>query len=181
MAAVLTTPFLAVDIMRGFSLESDSKTIPAMNALMVACAACVFAFIFPSEASLQKKLGTFFPLQSISEIQPSWRTFNSDLIGGMMAFQSKPSFIDSRFDVFEHHGELQAYLGVMYVVKPLELLDQYRIDHVILVESMPASYLLVHTTGWKIIKHEDSVDGTYVTFARTTDSGARANPGPPRQ
>ena len=181
MAAVLTTPFLAIDIMRGFSLESDSKTIPAMNALMVAGAACVIAFIFPSEASLQKKLGRFFPLESISAIQPSWRTFNSDLIGGMMAFQSKPSFIDSRFDVFEHHGELQAYLGVMYVVKPLELLDQYRIDHVILVENMPASYLLAHTPGWKIIRHEDSFDGTYVTFAKTTDSGTSSNPGPSRQ
>jgi hypothetical protein len=31
--------FLAIDIMRGFSLESDSKTIPAMNALMVVGAA----------------------------------------------------------------------------------------------------------------------------------------------
>ena len=35
LAAVLTTPMLAVDIKRSFCIESDEKTIPAMNAMMV--------------------------------------------------------------------------------------------------------------------------------------------------
>src|ERR1700759_1266701 len=101
LAAVLTTPLLAVDIRRGFELESDEKTIPSANAFMVVAALLVIGFIFPSEKNLQNKLKTFFPMDSLAAVQPSWRTFNSDIVGGMMTFQSKPEFIDSRFDIFE--------------------------------------------------------------------------------
>ena len=48
-----------------------------------------------------------FPMQTIAAIQPSWRTYDWDYVGGMMAFESKPSFIDTRFDSFEHLGIMQ--------------------------------------------------------------------------
>jgi hypothetical protein len=172
MAAVLTTPMLAQDIRRGFGLGSDEKTIPVANACMVTGALLVIAFIFPSEKALNKTLGTFFPMKSIAEVQPSWRTFNSDLVGGMMTFQQKPPFIDSRFDVFEHHGVLGDYLKAMYLATPLEVFDQYRIDHVLVTESMPVAYLLKHVPGWTLIKREKVGDDTYVTFARTPGAAA---------
>ena len=167
LAAVITVPMLAIDIRRGFDLSSDENTIPAANAVIVGAAALVIFFIFPSEKKLQDKIGTFFPMDSIAAVQPSWRTFNSDLIGGMMTFQSKPEFIDSRFDVFEHHGVMGDYLTAMYLVNPLEVFDKYRIDHAMLIESMPVSYLLKHTPGWTLIKREKTEDGVYATFART--------------
>jgi hypothetical protein len=176
MAAVLTTPLLAVDIRRGFGLESDEKTIPAANAVLVAAAACVIAFVFPSEAQLQKKLGTFFPVESIAEVQPAWRTFNSDFVGGMMIFQSKSPFIDSRFDTFEHHGILRDYLRAMYLTAPLEVFDQYRIDHVLVTDGMPVAYLLDRTPGWKVIKREKAGSDTYLTFARTLNSAPSTSP-----
>lgn len=172
LAAVLTTPMLAVDIRRGFSLESDEKTIPAANAFMVTAALAVILFIFPSEKNLQQKLGTFFPMDSLAAVQPSWRTFNSDIVGGMMTFQSKPDFIDSRFDTFEHHGVLADYLKAMYLLSPLEVFDQYHIDHVLVTESMPVAYLLKHTAGWTIIKREKTGPDVYVTFARTPGAPA---------
>jgi hypothetical protein len=172
MAAVLTTPILAVDIRRGFELESDEKTIPAANAFMVVAAAIVIAAIFPSEKKLTEKLQTFFPMKSIEQIQPSWRTFNSDTVGGMMTFKGKPDFIDSRFDVFEHHGVLADYLKTMYVVAPLEVFEKYRIDHALLTDTMPASYMLKHTAGWTIIRREKTGDDIYVTFARTPGAPA---------
>jgi hypothetical protein len=172
MAAVITTPIIAVDIRRAFAFDSDSKTIPAMNALMAAGALTLIAYLFPPEAALQKKLGTMFPLESIESIQPTWRTFNVDNLGGMMAFQSKPSFIDSRFDTFEHHGVFQSYLRTVFVQAPLEVFDQYRIDHVILTENTPVAYLLARTPGWKAIKRESSADGFYVIYARNPASGA---------
>jgi hypothetical protein len=128
--------------------------------------------LFPSEAALQKKLGTLFPLESIGSIQPSWRTFNADNLGGMMAFQFKPSFIDSRFDTFEHHGVFQSYLRTVFVQAPIEVFDQYRIDHVILTENTPVAYLLARSRGWKAIKRENSADGFYVTYARDPASAA---------
>lgn len=171
LAAVLTVPMLAVDIRRGFQLESDEKTIPAANATMVAAALVVIVLVFPSEKTLTEKLRTFFPMDSIAAVQPSWRTFNSDLIGGMMTFQSKPEFIDSRFDVFEHHGVMGDYLSAMYLITPLEVFDKYHIDHVIVVDSMPVSYLLKRTAGWTLVKRE-KVGETYVTFARTPGAPA---------
>ena len=172
LAAVLTTPLLAVDIRRGFDLESDKKTIPAANAFMVVAALVVIALIFPSEAKLTRKLGTFFPMKTIAEIQPSWRTFNSDYVGGMMTFQSKPEFIDSRFDIFEHEGILADYLKAMYLVSSFEVLDNHRIDHLLLTDNMPLSYLLKHSPGWTIIKRERTHDDLYVMFARTPGAPA---------
>ena len=167
LAAVLTTPMLAADIRRGFSLASDKQTIPAANAMIVAASILVLAFSFPNEKNLQEKLKTFFPMDSIAAVQPSWRTFNADIIGGMMTFQKKPEFIDSRFDIFEHEGVLGDYLTTMYLANPLEVFDKYHIDHVLVVESMPVGYLLKHTPGWTLIKREKTGDDIYVTFART--------------
>ena len=134
---------------------------------MVTAAALVILFIFPTEKNLKEKLGTFFPMQSLEEIQPSWRTFDSDTVGGMMTFLSKPDFIDSRFDIFEHQGVLADYLKTMYVISPLEVFDKYHIDHVLVTDSMPVAYLLKHTAGWTIVKREKTGDDIYVTFART--------------
>ena len=105
MAAVLTTPMLAVDFRRAFNLGSDEKTIPAANAFMVAAAAAIaFSSSSPAKRNWTTKLGTFFPMQTLAIHSALWRTFNSDYVGGMMTFESKPDFIDSRFDIFEHHG-----------------------------------------------------------------------------
>ena len=174
LAAVIVTPIIAVDIHRGFNLSSDEKTIPAANAFMVVAAALVILFIFPSEKNLREKLGTFFPMQTLEEIQPSWRTFDSDTVGGMMSFLSKPDFIDSRFDIFEHRGVLADYLRAMYVVSPLEVFDKYKIDHVLVTDNMPVAYLLKHTAGWTIVKREKTGDDTYVVFARTPGAPAGA-------
>jgi hypothetical protein len=174
LAAVITTPFIADDIARGFELEFDPKTIPAMNALMLAGAAGVFIYMFPSEAAMQKKLGTFFPMESIAAVQPSWRTFNYDTIGGMMAFQSKPSYIDSRFDIFEHHGQFADFLKVMYGLQTREVLDKYHIDHVIVPQNIAPSHILIHTPGWTVVKREKNPDGDFLTFARPP--GAQTGP-----
>ena len=172
MAAVLTTPMLSVDLRRAFDMGSDENTNPVANAFMVIAAAIVVLLIFPSEKKLENKLADFFPLHTIQAIQPSWRTFNSAYIGGRMAFDSKPTFIDSRFDVFEHHGVLASYLQAMYMVRPLEVLDQYKIDHVLVTDSTPLAYLLKHTEGWTTVGQETTEKDLYLMFARTPGSPA---------
>ena len=86
------------------------------------------------------------------------------LVGGMMAFLSKPDFIDSRFDIFEHQGVLADYLKTMYVISPLEVFDKYHIDHVLVTNWMPVAYLLKRTAGWTIVKRERT-GAILVTFA----------------
>jgi len=166
LAAVLVAPALAIDLARSFSSDADTKTIPAMNGLVAAGALCFCAFMFPSENALQKKLGLAFPVQIIQSIEPAWRTLNWDYVGGMMAFESKPSMIDSRLDIFEHHKILQRYLAAMNVIDSLEVLDYYRVDHVLVQGRQPLSYLLRHTAGWRLVATEKATPDNYVLFAR---------------
>jgi hypothetical protein len=169
LAAVLIGPTLAMDVARSFSPEPNQKTIPAMNASIAAAALAFAAIMFPSEKKLQAKLDGEFPLQIIRAIQPGWHTFNWDYLGGMMAFEARPSLIDSRLDTFEHHGVLQNYLGAMNLSQPVEVLQNYRVDHALLLEGQPLAYLLQHTSGWTIQRRERTDAGAFLLF---TNSGA---------
>ncbi len=164
LAAVLIGPTLAMDIARSFSPEPNQKTIPAMNALIAGAALVFIVIMFPSENKLQTKLDGEFPLQIIRAIQPGWRTFNWDYVGGMMAFEAKPTLVDSRLDTFEHHGVLQNYLGAMNLSQPIEVLDHYRVNHALLLDGQPLAYLLQHTPGWTILQREKTDAGDFLLF-----------------
>jgi hypothetical protein len=183
LAAVLTTPMLARDFERAFCIESDEKTIPAMNALMVAGAVCVMFFMFPNEAALKKMQAMMFPMHTIQAIQPSWRTLNWDYVGGMMDFQSKPSGFDTRLDVFEHAGVLPEYLAAIKGMYLFEVIEKYRIDHALIQESSPISYLLKQTPDWHIVMREKAWDGDdYVLYAKDSHpASASATDGPGTQ
>ncbi len=172
LAAVLTGPILAKDFARSFCSAPDEKTIPAMNALLAAGALCFVAFWIPSEAALQKTVESYFPLQTIRSIEPGWRTFNLDYVGGRMVFDGKSPFVDSRIDIFEHRGVFQDYLRAMSIIDPLAVLDRYHVDHVLVRDAQPLSYLLKRTPGWIEARRESSPEGDYVLFARAAQASA---------
>ena len=159
---------------QAFNLGSDEKTIPAANAFMVTAAVLVFFFIFPSQKKLDTKLGTFFPARP-------WRRSIQAL---MATFKLRPRqrhddfrvqarvYRFGRFDIFEHRGILAAYLQAMYLVRPLEIFDQYKIDHVLVTDTMPVGYLLKHTPGWTQVERETTGKDIYVMFARTPGTPA---------
>jgi len=180
-AAVLTTPMLARDLARSFSNESDTDTIPVMNAIMTTAALGVMLFMFPSEAALQKMVEIMFPVQEIAAIQPSWRTLDYDYVGGRMAFQSRSSFIDSRFDNFEHLGIMKDYRSIMMAYDAFELMDKYRVDHALLKDDLPITYLLKHSPDWQIVMREKAWQGEYLLFAKTrgtSEASPLCTPGP---
>jgi hypothetical protein len=172
LAAVLTTPMLAADLGRAFFREPDEKTIPAMNFLMTAAAICTVVIMFPSEGSLKKMVGMMFPMDAIAKIQPSWRTFNLDYVGGMMAFQQKPSFMDSRYDSFEHIGVMAEYRSIVEGRDSLALLDKYHVDHALVKDTMPVTELLQRTSRWRVEMVEKAWEGNYLLFERDTGSTA---------
>ncbi|HLY40869.1 MAG TPA: hypothetical protein VKR52_06620 [Terracidiphilus sp.] len=175
LAAVLTTPMLAADINRSFCIETDEKTIPAMNAVMVAASIGVALYIFPSQRALDSMLAKMFPLQSIASIQQSWRTLNWDYVGGRMDFDGKPTFIDSRFDSFEHSGGvLQDYDAVMALRNTPQLIDKYRIDHALLKDNLALAYELEHNPGWRVIRREPAWEGEYLLFEKTASTAPGA-------
>ncbi len=172
LAAVLTTPLLAVGIERAFCAKADTKTIPAMNAALVAAALSFLILRFPSEAKLQSKLSVQFPMQTIQMIDPEWRTFDWDYIGGMMAFQGKPSFIDSRFDSFDQVGVMSDYRSIMEGYRAFELLDAYHVDHALVKDYLPITDLLEHSSAWHELRREKSWEGDYILFARNAPNAA---------
>lgn len=170
LASVITIPTLARDAARSLFAKPNEKTIPAMNALIAAGVVCAVAYLFPNETSMQKDLALAQPVQIVAAIQPSWRTFNVDIAGDFMALNSRPDFMDTRYDTFEEHGEFRDYLEVMQFHEPFKILEKYRIDHALLLSDMPLAYLLEHTPGWRIVMREGAGDRTYLLFAR--NSGA---------
>ena len=166
LAAVLTTPMLAVDLRRAFFTESDAETIPAANYTLTAAALCAMLVLFPSEGSLKKMQQMMFPLRLVAAIQPSWRTFNAEYVGGMMAFESKPSFMDTRYDSFEHNNVMTDYRKVWLTRDALSVLDKYRVDHALVKGNMPIAGLLERTAGWRVLMREKSWGGEYILFAR---------------
>jgi hypothetical protein len=84
-----------------------------------------------------------------------------------MDFEGKPSFIDTRYDTFEHHGVLKDFLDIVLMKDPLALLDKYRIDHVLIRKNDALSYLLQRVPGWKAVRTEGSGDDFYILFARS--------------
>lgn len=166
LAAVVTIPMLTADMTRSFFPVPSEKTIPLMNGLVAAGILGVILWFLPTEPMLEEGLTRQFPLQSISMVQPSWRTLNEEHIGGMMDFQSKPTFIDTRWDTFEHHGVMNEYLDVFRIQDPLRVLDRYRIDHALIRKNAPLAYVLERAAGWSVLRVEGSGGDRYELFAR---------------
>ena len=167
LACLLVIPMLTVDVARSFAGPPNEKTIPGMNALIVVAIACVIIYFSPSEARLQRSLEGQYPLQAINSIQPTWRTFNQDAIGGMMDFDAKPTFYDTRYDIFEHHHVLSDYLGVVHLVKPMSLFDKYQIDHVLIHANTPLSLMMRDAAGWRLVTREGGSGSVYELFEKT--------------
>ncbi|HZB88105.1 MAG TPA: hypothetical protein VE291_05565, partial [Terracidiphilus sp.] len=138
----------------------------------------------PKESALEGRIDMMFPMKSIAAIQPGWRTFDWDYVGGMMAFEHKSSFIDSRFDSFDQVGVMDEYGRVMAANDALDLMKKYRVDHALVKDNQPIAYMLERAPGWQVVMREKAWEGEYILFAG--DSGAsssttpRIPPAPPR-
>jgi hypothetical protein len=162
----VTIPWLAADLARSFYGESSEKTIPVLNLLFSGAILAALIFYFPKEATLEQDLASGMPLQTIESIQPSWRTFSDYTLSGMLAFQSKPDFLDSRIDTFEHHGILKPFLDIQNSSSRFQLLDANRIDHVLTSSNTALALALEHARGWQLVRREGSGDDSFELFAR---------------
>jgi hypothetical protein len=172
LAAILTVPMLSADLTRSFFPMAEQKTIPAMNALIAVGAIAVIAWYLPTSQQMQTGLTEGLPLKLIASVQPGWRTLNQEHIGGIMDFNSRPTFIDTRWDTFEHHGVMQDYIDILHSHDSLKLLDKYRIDHVFLRQEEGLVYLLERTPGWKVVGKEGTGHEQYELIQRVNANGA---------
>lgn len=162
LAAVILAPLLAESLGSTLWREPQSKAHPVLNALYSAVFLLMAIMSVPSERALASALHAHYPTIAIGTLRPEWRCLNQYGLGGMLAFDGKPDFIDSRVDTFEHHGVFADYIDIVRIKRPLELLDRYKIDHVLFQEKTPLVYVLEHSPAWKV----SSRDGSYVLMER---------------
>jgi hypothetical protein len=164
LLGILAAPILAWDLHRTWlGGGNPDKKRPLLNAAFVIAFWAFTLFQVPTATRVQAAYQKKFPTALMAKIQPNWRLLNSMNLGGWLAFHHEPDFIDTRYDTFDHHGVLRSFLEAMGIQNPLEVLNQYRIDHVLFEQDSPLVYLLLHSGGWKQIGEQNG----FVLLART--------------
>jgi len=166
LAAIMLTPLLAkeLDFLPPYNPRIDKYWL---NALLIVAMLAGCARYLPTRERLQRNLVKQYPVKAIPYLQQlnlKGRVFNHCLWGGYLILNARnvPVFIDSRIDIYERGGVFADYLDAIGIVKPLEVLDKYHIRYVLFEKNSPLTYLLRHTSGWKI----NYEDGTTVLFER---------------
>jgi len=175
-AGLIIPPILAprLNLFPPYDRDLDK---PWLNAIIMACLAASLVFFFPSNAEIQHKVDEKCPTAALKFMQRQHldgRVFNQYFWGGYMEWNApdlKP-FIDGRADIFVYNGVLDDYHKANSIEEPLQVLDKYRIDYVLLQPQRPISYLLEHSPGWQ----EIYADNVAVLFARASTVTARAGP-----
>ncbi len=155
LAGVVIAPFFAADISKLIWKESASKEKYAANVLFAVAGVCFMVYLIAAVArDNAKALSESVPDPLINMVQPSWRTMNQYELGGRFAFDGKKDFVDSRVDTFEHAGVFADYIDAIRVKKTFEILDKYKIDHILFKESEPFTYLVEHSSQWSVIRRD---------------------------
>ena len=171
-AGLVIMPIVAprLDLFPPYEPELDK---PWLNAAIIAGVVAALIFFFPSAAQLQQKVDETFPknaLQFMQEHKLDGRIFNQYAWGGYMEWntpQFKP-FIDGRADIFVYNGVFRDFLRATAVDNSFEILNNYKIDYVLLPPRAPMAYLLRHSQEWRRL-YSDSVS---VLFGRARDAAA---------
>ncbi|GAC1445511.1 MAG: hypothetical protein NVSMB52_06830 [Chloroflexota bacterium] len=167
LAGIVLSPVIAAEI--GVASGAERKqNRPALNAGLIGMILILVFFRFPRSAVLHAGVESAFPskaFERLSTFGPQSRVLNAYGYGGYMIWKTRevPTFIDSRTDIFEHHGILADYSKLINLDDTLGVLDKYRIRYVFFPKSDPVVYLLEHTPGWKV----NFDDGAAVILERT--------------
>jgi hypothetical protein len=162
LAGIIVTPFLAKDFADLIWNEKPKKDFPAINGLFAAAAVFMCISMIPTPERDTQVMNNAFPDSLIGMVQPSWRTFNQYELGGRFDFDGRRDFVDSRVDTFEHSGIFGDYIEAIKIETSFELLDKYKIDHILFTEKTPFIYLVEHSQQWRVVKR----DGNWVLLER---------------
>jgi hypothetical protein len=175
-AGLITAPILAphLKLFPPYDRELDK---PWLNAAIMTSVVASLFFFFPSTGRLQQKVDEEYPksaLEFMLQHRINGRIFNEYAWGGYMEWHA-PSlrpFIDSRADLFVYNGVFENFLKATSIRESFEILNKYRIDHVLVKPKQPLTYLLVHSPAWRLI-YSDKVA---VLFERVTANAGATVP-----
>jgi hypothetical protein len=173
LAGIIVCPMLAVELdTHVFSAYNPKKDKPWLNVIFITAFYFFGISHIPSSASLNAAEAHYFPTDALPDLRSyctNQHVLNRYEWGGYLIWNARdiPVFVDSRTDIFEHHGVFLDYLKATNLNDSLAILDRYRIGCVLLNSDAELVYLLRHSSGWKI-QYEDSRTALIV---RTTAAG----------
>lgn len=155
LAAILIVPLMAKDLADFMPRYKPERDLHWLNAIVMAGCIAAICWKFPTNAQLRKAEAVDYPVQArtfLENFHPQGRVLNDYLWGGYMIWNVRqvPDFVDSRVDIFEHHGVFKDYIDLTQLRGSLKILDKYDIQYVFFSKSAPFSYLLEHTPGWTV-------------------------------
>ena len=163
-AAIILIPILGPRI-HIFQPYDPKKDKPWLNLAMTAGIAVLILLAYPTTAQLQNLVDAHFPraaLQFMKDKHINGRLFHFYDYGGYIEWNAPEikTFADGRTDIFIYNGVFDNYLRINRIEKPLELLDDYKIDHVLFPVDKHLCYLLDHSAEWRTI-YQDKVAKVY--------------------
>ncbi len=164
-ASLMLVPILAPRL-RLFLPYDAKKDKPILNvAISIAVVALMF-WMYPTNAQLEGMVNNWFPanaLRFMKDHHMNGRLFALAEFGGYIEFNAPDQrpFLDGRADVFVTNGIFRDYLRITNLDDSLGLLSRYKIDYILFPVDRRLTYLLDHTTGWRMV-YEDSVVKLYV-------------------
>ncbi len=175
-AGLIMAPILAprLKLFPPYERELDK---PWLNAGIMAAVVGGMIFFYPSAAQLQQQVDQEYPTAALEFMQRqhlNGRIFNQDWWGGYMEWVTPElePYMDGRTDIFVENGTFDDYINAVLIRSPLEVLDKYKIDYVLLEPAKPPAYVLEHSPAWRPIY----TDKVAVLFERTATTGAAEAP-----
>ncbi len=171
LAGIVVCPTLAIELGgHVFSPYDPRKDKRWLNIVFMAAFYLFGIYHIPSSPSLHAAEARHFPAAALPDLDShcaNHHVLNRYEWGGYLIWNAReiPVFLDSRTDIFDHHGVLLDYLKATSLNDSFAILDRYRVDCVLLNSHSELVYLLQHSSGWKV-QYEDA---TAVLMVRTDD------------
>ena len=155
LAGIVLPPILAPQLGRISSYRPEREH-RLFNAALLAIAAGLCIFGFPSAHMLDAEVAAFFPVRAVEFLRAhpqQGHMFNLFQWGGYLEWNlpQAPTFIDSRSDIFEHNGVLKEYWEIAGLRNSQETLDRYRVTYLLYPPDTPLSYFLSKSSQWERI------------------------------
>lgn len=175
LAGIVVCPMLAIEFgSHVFSPYDPRKDKRWLNIIFMAAFYLFGVSHIPSSTTLHAAEARYFPAAALPDLNrhcANQRMLNRYEWGGYLIWNAReiPVFLDSRTDIFEHHGVLLDYLRATDLNDSFAILDRYRIGCVFMNTGSGLAYLLQHSPGWKM-EYQDAVT---VLMVRTAVTGTR--------
>lgn len=153
-AGLVIVPILAprLALFPPYERELDK---PWLNAVIIAAVIAGVAITFPSSGQLQQRIDDEYPKAAMEYMRAhgvNGRLFNQYKWGGYIEWnypEVKP-FIDGRADIFIYNGVFRDFLRATALDDSFAILDQHKIDDVLLQPNEPLVYMLKRSPSWRV-------------------------------